>query len=188
MKKTIFLIKSALVTLLFIASMIFCSQSMPITGIFGVFACAFQLLIIFSISEKASWVRFIIPCVPVVVFILAIVGGFYLKEEPSSGALIAATFDSWFVLTMLFHFFYLVALFPTALNVIINNKRSDKLFLILNYIFCISISIFLYYHIYHFSSSVDETGYPYYIVVIIILGLITLIFPKSNLDQGKDNT
>ena len=147
----------------------------PLMIFLGVVAAIFQLVLVNSVKSKALMSRFIIPLIPIAIFLLAITDGLYPKSS-SGGLFLDVQINPWFSLQFAFFLFYLVALYTATINTIMCNKLADKILLILIFSICIGISFFLYYY---FSPGERPFIYLYFIGYAVILAIVVLIFPKK---------
>jgi len=171
MKKNTFLItKCVFIALLFVSFSLVNLYIRPISSIIGIISCAIQFLVVYS-TKKAMWLKFIIPMIPIVMFIGGIIDTFYPSEP--SGGLFPMAFEPWFELQLYFYLLYMVALFPTAITVILRNKIVDKFFLIIIYLFCIDTALFLY-------VCYPDNEYLYFTGLVVLLAVVVLIFPKKS--------
>jgi len=174
MKKNAFLItKCVFMTILYLLLAFLNFPFAFAASLIGVVFSFFQVSLINAVPKKFLWTRFIIPLIPMVIFISEIIKAFY-SQAPSS--LIPVSLDPWLGLHSAFFLMHLGALFPIAIGVIRCNKIWDKIFLALIYVFCIGILVFPDILSYHRLDryTICFSG------LIFFLGIVVLIFPKKS--------
>jgi len=161
--------------------------------ILGFFACVFQIL--FNTAEnKLSWARFFIPAIsffllafPVFFTILEILfpGQPQTLPQTTEGLVPAGVkfdFGPWFFSMVMVELFYLVALCPAAINILMFNKISDKIVFSIICVLCV-VPVFDIGH----GNVTDDARGLFLIRWVLILAIVVLLIPSKNPFRRKQD-